>query len=219
MGPHPDEVTRGRSVTRRLAFLLVAITLGPAGCSDRGFTFAGYTVGPMTDPEIKTVYVPVFKMMAPATSPFRTLDQDVTRAVVKELNTRPGMRVVSRPDRADTELVGSIVRVDKLIFNRNPQNMWRDGDVQITVQVMWKDLRSGRILTNRGGVPPPGEVQPFDPSLPVAPCPPPQVAPVPVTVTAAGRFVPELGETTTTGAQTAVDRVARQIVNMMEAPW
>jgi hypothetical protein len=206
-------------VTRRFLLPFVAIALAGAGCSDRGFTFAGYTVGPMTDPEIKTVYVPVFKMMAPATTPFRTLDQEVTQAVVKELNSRPGMKVVSSPDRADTELVGSIIRVDKLIFNRNPQNMWRDGDVQITVQVMWKDLRSGKILTNRGGVPLPGEVKPFDPNLPVPPCPPQQVAPLPVTITEAGRFVPELGETTTTGAQMAVGRIARQIVNMMEAPW
>jgi hypothetical protein len=205
-------------VTRRLLIPFVAIALAGAGCSGRGFTFAGYTFGPMTDPEIKTVYVPVFKMMAPATTPFRTLDQEVTQAVVRELNSRPGMKVVSSPDRADTELVGSIVRVDKLIFNRNPQNMWRDGDVQITVQVMWKDLRSGKILTNRGGAPP-GEVQPFDPNLPIPPKPPQQVAPVPVTITAAGRFVPELGETTTSGAQMAVDRIARQIVNMMEAPW
>jgi Lipopolysaccharide-assembly len=206
-------------VARRLTPLLVAIALAPAGCSGRGFTFAGYTVGPTTDPEIKSVYVPVFKMIAPATTPFRYLDQDITRAVVKELNTRPGMRVVSNPDRADTELVGTIVRVDKLIFNRNPQNMWRDGDVQITVQIMWKDLRSGRILTNRGAPPPPGEILPFDPNLPVPPAVPVTVAPLPVSVTAAGRFVPELGETTTTGAQTAVDRIARQIVNMMEAPW
>ena len=206
-------------MARRLLPILGLLAVVPTGCSGRGFTFAGYTFGPTTDPEIKTVYVPVFKMMAPATTPFRNLDQDVTRAVVKELCTRPGMRVVSNPDRADTELVGSIVKVDKLIFNRNPQNMWRDGDVQITVQVMWKDLRTGRVLSNRGGPPPPGEVKPFDPTLPIVSGVIQPAPPLPVTITESGRFVPELGESTTTGAQMAVDRIARQIVNMMEAPW
>jgi len=148
------------------------------------------------------------------------VDVDVTRAIVRELNTRPGMRVVSSPDRADTELVGSIVRIDKLIYNRNPQNMWRDGDIQITVQVMWKDLRTGQVLTNRGNVPPPpAEIQPFDPSLPQTPAACLPVVPQPVFITAVGRVVPELGETNTTGTQLAIDKLARQIVNMMEAPW
>jgi hypothetical protein len=206
-------------VAVRAAGILTAIAFLSAGCSGRGFTIGGYTVGPTFDPEIKSVYVPVFKMMAPATTPYRTLDQDITRAIVTELNTRPGMKVVSDPDRADTELVGSILRVDKLIYNRNQQNMWRDGDIQITVQVVWKDLRTGRILTNRGTPPPAIPVQPFDPSLPVPATPVVPAVPQPITVTASGRVVPELGETTTSGAQMAVDKIARQIVNMMEAPW
>jgi hypothetical protein len=198
---------------------LTAATLALAGCSGSGFKVAGYTFGPTFDPEVKTVYVPVFKMLAPTTSPYRTLDQDVTRAVIKELNSRPGIKVVGSPDRADTELVGSIIRVDKLIFNRNQQNQWRDGDIQITVQVVWKDLRTGKLLTNRGGPNAPPEIQPFDPTLPVVPPNAPPGAPQPVTVTAGGHVVPELGESTTTGVQMAVDKIARQIVNMMEAPW
>lgn len=203
----------------RTAAWIAVLALVPAGCSGRGFTVAGYTFGPTFDPDIRTVYVPAFKLMAPATSPYRTIDQDVTRAVVRELNTRPGIKVVSDPDRADTELLGTIVRIDKLIYNRNQQNMWRDGDIQITVQVVWKDLRTGCAITNRGMAPPPEDVPPFDPSRPVAAAIPQPTTPQPVTVTATGRVVPELGETNTTGTQLAVDKIARQIVNMMEAPW
>jgi hypothetical protein len=38
-------------------------------------------------------------------------------------------------------------------------------------------------------------------------------------VTGYGRVIPELGESNTTGAQRAVNHIARQIVNMMEQPW
>ena len=58
-------------MARRLLPILGLLAVVPAGCSGRGFTFAGYTFGPTTDPEIKTVYVPVFKMMAPARAPGR----------------------------------------------------------------------------------------------------------------------------------------------------
>ena len=43
--------------------------------------------------------------------------------------------------------------------------------------------------------------------------------PVPVKVVATGRVLPELGETSATGAKFAVDNMARQVVQMMERPW
>jgi hypothetical protein len=204
------------------AILLLTMAVAPVftGCTGDRLTLAGYTLGSRFDPDVKTVYVPVFKMMAPATTPYRTLDQDMTRALIKELNSRPGLRVVSDPDKADTELVGTIISVDKTIYNRNQQNLWRDGDINISVQIVWRDLRSGRVLTNPGKAPgQPDSTNPFDPSRPMPAVPIPSDSPVPRTVTASGRVVPELGESTTTGSQMAVDKLARQIVNMMEAPW
>jgi hypothetical protein len=38
-------------------------------------------------------------------------------------------------------------------------------------------------------------------------------------VTAIGRSITELGESNTTAQKAAVDRLAEQIVNMMEQPW
>jgi len=42
---------------------------------------------------------------------------------------------------------------------------------------------------------------------------------VPVRVSATGRVLVELGESTATGSQMATKRLAKQIVNMMEANW
>ena len=38
-------------------------------------------------------------------------------------------------------------------------------------------------------------------------------------VRAVGNYIPELGESTTTATQKAVNRLAVQIVSMMEKPW
>jgi hypothetical protein len=40
-----------------------------------------------------------------------------------------------------------------------------------------------------------------------------------VLVTAAGNYVPELGESITTAEKKMIDRLAVQIVSMMEIPW
>jgi hypothetical protein len=163
----------------------------------------------------------VFKNIAFHTSPHRGLEVDITQAIVEELNRRRSpIRVVSDCDRADTELVGSVIQILKIPQNRNLQNMNREYDLQVTVEVVWRDLRSGRVLT---GTRPPAQEGPppdtFDPSR--QPPAPPQPVPVatPVQVVAIGRAITELGESSTTAQKAAADRIARQIVNMMEQPW
>ena len=65
-----------------------------------------------------------------------------------------------------------------------------------------------------------GDVPPvFDPTNP-APPPPPVVQDAPPTrLVATGRMLPELGESTTTAQQRAVNQMAVQIVQLMERPW
>jgi hypothetical protein len=41
----------------------------------------------------------------------------------------------------------------------------------------------------------------------------------PVIVTATGNFVPEIGQSLTTAQQTCMNRMAVQIVSLMEKPW
>jgi hypothetical protein len=197
--------------------------VGGFGCQGTGdFTILGYSTAPQFDPNIRSVYIPVFKNIAFHTSPHRGIETDITEAVVRELNLRRSpMRVVQDPDRADTELIGTVTQVgDKLIYNRNLQNFNREFDVVIQVAVAWRDLRTGRALTSpRGARPEPAAEDAFDPSRPPPPPPPPDAVAPTTLVTGYGRVIPELGESNATAAQKAVKDIARQIVNMMEQPW
>ena len=195
--------------------------LALAGCqSAKEFSVLGYSTGSQFDPDIKSVYVPVFKNVALETSPYRDIEVDITRAVIREISTRTPMKIVTDSERADTELIGTLVRIEKKLLNRNQQNNPREAEIVLHVSVVWRDLRDGRVLSNprlpkRLEVTPP----PFDPTLP----PPPTLAvreePRPTFIVASGRLLPEVGESNTTAAKLAMDQLAKQIVNMMERPW
>jgi hypothetical protein len=214
-----------RRITRRAA--LTAMLGGGGslltGCAGGGhFSLLGYSTAPNYDPEIRSVYVPVFKNRAFVTTPIREIEFILTRAVVDAIESKTPMKVSSNPSTADSELQGSIVTVTKLVTNRTPQNEAREIALYLTAEIVWHDLRpgqEGKILTNprkrESEVPPIG--LPFDPSVP-----PPQVRPElpqPATLSSVGRAVPELGESVTTAMHMAVDRMAIQIVNAMEKPW
>lgn len=211
-------------MTRRSACLLAASAVGfLAGCeSDGHFKIFGYTTRPPFDPDIRTVYVPVFKNTSVIqTTPYRGVEVQITKAIVDELGSRSGApRVVSDPECADSELVGQLVSIQKRLLNQNLQGLARETELTFTCTVVWRDLRSGKVLSNRRPpkerIPPPPQ---FDPSLPPLPEPAVREAPIPVTVIASGRILEELGETSASGQQMAVRQLAKQIVNMMEAPW
>ena len=112
---------------------------GPTGPSD-GFegpapTGGAYKLGAgaLYDSNIKTVYVPVFNNRAFQTTPFRGIEVDITRAVVREIGAKTKFKVVSDCDRADTELKGLVVNISKNILNRNQQNLTREAEVVLTV--------------------------------------------------------------------------------------
>ena len=205
----------------RAACLLAAVFL--TGCQgDGNFKLFGYSTAPPFDPNIKTVYVPVFKNVSVLqTNPYRGLEVEITAEVVRELGRRPGApRVVDDSEQADTELVGQLVNIQKRMLNQNLQGLARETEVTFTCTVVWRDLRDGRVLSNRrppkaGQAPPPA----FDPTLPPPPEPPVKEVPQPVTVVASGRILQELGETNASAEKMATTQLAKQIVNMMEAPW
>lgn len=199
---------------------LLAVLPAP-GCRSGGdFTLFGYSTAPNYDQDIRSVYVPVFKNVAFHTSPYRGIEVELTEAVVRELNARrTPMRVVQDPARADTELVGTIVQIQKIVLNRNPQNLNREFDIVIDAQIVWRDLRTGRVLTGARAPAPRPEDCPIDPTVAPPPPPPPDAVAQPVLVRATGRVIPEVGESNATGSKLAVDRLAREIVNRMEQPW
>ena len=219
-----------RSRSLLLASFLVAVA-ALVGCQGGSPSIFGYQLGAgaLYDSNIKTIYVPIFNNRAFQTTPDRGMEVDITRAVVKEIGSKTKFKVISDPSRADTELKGVVIAINKNILNRNQQNLTREAEVVLTVDVLWRDLRTGKNLSSlrRGSLPisiagpglPAPEAIPFDPNVPL----PPEVSPdetwIPIRLVATGRLIPELGESITTGQQRAINLLATQIVSMMEKPW
>jgi hypothetical protein len=220
-------------MTRRffLKLVLPPATAALAGCQG-GFSILGYQLGAsaLYDPNIKTIYVPVFNNRAFQTTPYRGMEVDITRAIIREIGQKTPFTVVSDCARADTELRGVVMYIAKNILNRNQQNLTREEEIVITVDVLWRDLRTGKNLTAppKGFNPnalvplptlPPPEPIPFDPNLPLPPNIVPEETWMPMRIVSTGRVLPELGESVTTGEQKAINLLATQIISMMEKPW
>jgi Lipopolysaccharide-assembly len=187
--------------------LLAGILLLPACGSDGQFCILGYTTRPNYNSNIRTVRVPIFKNLT-----FRRgLEFELTRAVVREIEAKTPYKVVSGDD-ADTELSGTILTLTKSVINRTQLNEVREAETVLGVEVVWKDLRTGEILSQP---PPPPGAPPPPPPPPGQPPPPPK----PVLIQSTASFIPELGESITTAQKRNVDRLAVQIVSMMETPW
>src|SRR5262245_56656655 len=133
----------------RPALLAVALAAAPlAGCESRGhFSVLGYSTRPKYDCNIRTVYVPTFTSQVLIDSTRRTLHLDLTKAVIREIERKTPFKVVSDPAAADTELSGNIFTLTKNLLNRNQLNEIREGELVLTVGIVWKDLRSGEILS------------------------------------------------------------------------
>ena len=142
--------------------------------------------------DIQTVHVPVFE----SSSFRRDLGERLTEAVVKEIELRTPYKVVGDPN-ADTTLTGRIASDSKhLLFqtrNADPREM----EVGLQVQVNWIDRR-GNMIRQGSAIPVPGQC---------------------VSVTGTTEVVPEVGQSIATAQQQAIQRLAQQIVSLMETPW
>jgi hypothetical protein len=219
------------SISRRRFLALAAVSpLAAAGCRN-GFSIFGYRAGAgaLYDQNIKTVYVPLFTNRAFQTTPYRGFEVDVTEAVVREIGKTTTFRVTSDCERADTELLGNIISITKQLLNRNQQNQVREAEITVRVEVVWRDLRDGTILSNPRQRPAPGRTvpnplidappPPFDPNVPVPPEDRKLDLPIPQQIVATGRALPELGETTASAETMIQQRIAVQVVSLMEKRW
>ncbi len=211
---------------RRLAglTLLAAAALILPSCGwDGHFTILGYTTRPNYDPNIHTVYLPIFKNK----TIWRGLEFELTKAVQHEIESKTPFKIESDCSKADTELLGTIVQFNKNILNVNQLNEVREVETVLGVEVIWRDRRTGEILSTPR---PPGAVSPVAPPIaplggysgPVPPPPPPPpLTPETkaVLIQSTAGFVPEIGQSITTAQQQNVNRLAVQIVSMMEKPW
>ena len=84
---------RSAAVVYRCLFGLTALSaLLLCSCESGGnFTILGYTTKPNYDPNIHSVYVPIFKNLTLR----RGVEFDLTRAVVREIEAKTPFKVVS----------------------------------------------------------------------------------------------------------------------------
>ncbi len=192
---------------RRLALFAMAGFL--TGCAaDNNLKLWGYQVGPVHTNHIRTVRVPLFKNRT-----YRLgLEDDLTRAVIKEIEAKTPYKVVASGQTADTELDGAIVNTGKNIINRNPLNEVREAETTVAVEIYWRDLRTGELLSQ-----PKKKADPLPQALDPAPI---AVTPdKPLLVTSTWTFIPELGQSLNSSQLKACEKLASQIVGMMENPW
>jgi hypothetical protein len=215
--------------TLRLALCLLPLAGLLAGCAaDRPFEILGYTTLPPYDPSIRTVYVPIFENI----SFRRGLEFDLHRAVVREIEAKTPYKTVNCREEADTELRGKILNRNKTLLLHNQLGEIREGEAMLLVELSWVDLRPGHLgeaLTRPDGARESfgRRGQRFVPGVPVnhdeharrLPEVDREGKPLPVLIQPTTTFVPELGGSITSAEKQLVDRLAIQIVSMMEQPW
>jgi len=165
------------------------ITLAGCGYSQSGGgnnnQQSGYHWNSLYREDIQTVAIPIF-----TNKDFRRgIEFRLTEAVIKQLELRAPYKVVPK-ERADTILEGQVTSVHVGALSRDFfTNLPREQQVVITVDLTWKDLRTGKILLQRHGL------------------------------QQEGVYHPPLGEGEFAGAQQAIERFALVIVQEMQADW
>ncbi len=186
-------------VTRIAALFVTAMVISVAGCGsaairdpsiesenkDKGF-FGWHFHAPFDTSEVKTVAV-----FIKSQSFRRDLQQQLTEAVIKEINLRTPYRVVGSHEKADSILTGIITQEGKNLVVEAPTNFARELNGTITVQVKW--------MKN-----PPSDAD---------------LNAIPTVVTETINWVPEVGETVLSAYNHINQSLAKQIVDMMEQPW
>ncbi|MCZ6835170.1 MAG: LptE family protein [Planctomycetota bacterium] len=122
---------------------------------------------------------------------FRNMEYDLTDALVKEIEARTPYRMASE-SRADTMLSGKIVKVELDQLSKSQQTgLSEESVLQVTIDFEWKDLRTGRAMIVRRNF------------------------------AGFGLFVPSqpTGEPIELGRFSAVQQLARDIVNELQADW
>ena len=152
----------------------------------------GYVVGSGYQGEIRSVYVPVFT----SESYRRDIDTQLTESVLREIKRRTPFRI-AKESYADTRLTGNIVELRKDVLGESRFDDPRELQIGLAVEVVWEDLRNSQILAQQR--------IPVEPEL--------------VHLYSQSEFAPEVGQSLATAKQQAIDRMARRIANMMEAPW
>ncbi len=167
--------------------MLLVASLG--GC-------AAYQIGNQSlyPSHIKTVHVPVFDSL----SFRRNLGEQLTEAVIKEIETKTPYKVVGNPATADSVLTCKIIQDQRCLIVQDWYNDPRQMQLFFNVQVSWVDHK-GDVLRD---------------SQPIVITPATSTS-----LTSSSTLTAEVGQSGATAEQLALQRAAEQIVGMMEMPW
>ncbi len=180
---------------RRVKLLAMAIACGlvlsAGGCATYRFGNASLYAA-----NVRTIYVPMFESDSYRTTPSIDIGERLTEAVCKEIEKRTPFKVVGSEAAADSVLTGRVVADTKRMVVESPTDQSRMVEMNYQVLVTWAD-RGGSVIAS-GDVP-----------LPAAT----------VDVGQAAALVPEFGRSVASTQQEAIERMAQQIVGLMEEPW
>jgi hypothetical protein len=123
--------------------------------------------------------------------------EELTHAVIQAIEKGTQYKVVATADAADSELVGVITSFSQWCpgWNHNQINFIREPETTLVVDVVWKDLHTGKsLLTTKGNK------RPFK-----------------STVRSIAYYRPELSEPIAQARKQNVERMAEQILMLLEA--
>ncbi|MCK5114855.1 MAG: hypothetical protein KAR11_08860 [Phycisphaerae bacterium] len=132
-----------------LLTVLLGVTLlfSASGCVDDGDGMTRYTARNQHRPGIQTVVVPIWTRGKDIYR--RGIEMDLTKALVKRIELDTPYKVTKK-DRADTELTGTLELVTQRTLSFNPDTgQPREMEVNFRVSFEWNDLRTGKNIVKR----------------------------------------------------------------------
>ncbi len=194
---HSTRAAERRANLRRIASIaFVAFALCPAVCLVAGCCCAGYQLGPsgLYNTEIRTVFVP----MVEADTYRRAFSERLTEAICKKI-TEQTPYALAAADDADSVLSVKLTSEYQSVTAFDVHNHTRQKNVNLTAIAVWTDLHDSRVLARSKPIPLNDESG--------------------VSIDAQSYLVAEMGQSTATAQQEAIDQLAAQIVGLMETPW
>jgi hypothetical protein len=179
-------------LSRRAALVRLGAILAGWAAITGGCATYRFGAQSLFPPDIQTVYVPVFE----SDSFRRNLAEFLTEAVAKEIENKTPYKVVGTP-QADSVLTGKITTDTKRVIIEDAYDYPRETQINMSVEVRWVN-RKGDLVSQPTTMAVPADL---------------------VTLSGDGMLVPEYGQSVTTAQLQAIQRLATQIVSLMEMPW
>jgi len=149
----------------------------------------GYTLRSQYPTNVRTVSVPIWTRSRHVYR--RGIEMRLTEALVKQIENDTPYKVTKKT-RADTELKGTIERITQQVLTINPDDsLPREMEITMDVSFRWTDLRTGKVLKEHKAFRVAGTYVSGDP----------------------------FNESFFHGSEETINRLARRIVEQLQADW